>query len=154
MRTLIQLFLILLCLTSTVVAQDAERQAVSEFLDSFHQAGARADESYFDYFAADGVYLGTDATERWNLEEFRAYLGPYFGKGKGLEFTPGSRQVLFSSDGSVAWFDESLSSESMGDLRGTGVLVKLDGRWRVSQYHLTVPIPNALLDDVLKVLNQ
>jgi len=154
MRTLILLSLIWLCLTSTVPAQDAERQAVSKFLDSFHRAGAQADDSYFDYFAPDGVYLGTDATERWNLEEFRAYLGPYFGKGKGLEFAPGSRQVLFSSDGSVAWFDESLSSENMGDLRGTGVLVKLDGRWRVSQYHLTIPIPNALLGDVLRVLDK
>lgn len=153
MRTLIQLTLILFCLTTTVLAQNSESKAVSDFLNSFHRAGAQSDESYFDHFAPDGVYLGTDATERWNLEEFRAYLAPYFKKGKGLEFTPGSRQVLFSSDGSVAWFDESLSSESMGDLRGTGVLVKLDGRWRVSQYHLTIPIPNALLGDILKVLN-
>ncbi|MEO8576511.1 MAG: nuclear transport factor 2 family protein [Gemmatimonadales bacterium] len=39
-----------------------------------------------------------------------------------------------------------LDSESYGTSRGTGVLVRKNGKWKISQYALTFPIPNDLAD--------
>ena len=42
--------------------------AVRAVLDDWHAAAAASDEArYFDHFADDGVFLGTDATERWGV---------------------------------------------------------------------------------------
>ena len=48
----------------------------------------------------------------------------------------------------LAWFDELLDSQSYGVARGTGVLLKTDTGWKVSQYVLTFPIPNDVADEV------
>jgi hypothetical protein len=53
----------------------------------------------------------------------------------------------------VAWFDELLDNKKLGETRGTGVLVKQNGEWKVSQYHLTIPIPNALASSVAELIN-
>ena len=34
------------------------------------------------------------------------------------------------------WFDEELSNEKYGVFRGTGVLIKKDNNWLISQYNL------------------
>jgi len=57
-------------------------------------------------------------------------------------FTPRHRNVIVHGD--VAWFDESLDSASYGDCRGTGVLRRVNGEWKIAHYNLTIPIPNAL----------
>ena len=51
----------------------------------------------------------------------------------------------WSDDGAVAWFDELLSHEKLGTCRGSGVLVREEGGWKVAQYNLSVPIPNELV---------
>jgi hypothetical protein len=70
--------------------------------------------------------------------------------------------VYQSTDGNVAWFDEILDNERFGTARGSGVLVveedsneeqtKKTRKWKVAQYHLTVPIPNALMDKVVEMI--
>src|SRR5262245_65773011 len=57
------------------ISQKVERvMSVDTVLDGLHDAAAKADEKrYFDHFAPGAVFLGTDARERWTLEEFRAY---------------------------------------------------------------------------------
>lgn len=143
----------LILLLSFPAWADSPRQAVEQVLNGFHEAAAQADgERYFDYFAPDGVFLGTDITERWNVDQFKSYAMPYFRKGQGWTYTPQERHVTFSTDGNTAWFDETLKSENYGATRGSGVLVRLDGQWKVSQYHLTVPIPNALLERVVEMI--
>jgi hypothetical protein len=37
-----------------------------------------------------------------------------------------------------------------GSARGTGVLRRIGGVWKIEQYHLTIPVPNALADEVVK----
>jgi ketosteroid isomerase-like protein len=119
--------------------------AVAGVLDAFHAAAARADEeAYFALLAPNGVFLGTDATERWDKTAFRAFVHPYFSQGNGWTFTPRDRHIDFSRDGQVAWFDELLDSTPYGECRGTGVLEKVDGAWKITQYHLTIPMPNDL----------
>jgi ketosteroid isomerase-like protein len=121
------------------------RVAVAWVLDTFHAAAARADEkAYFDLFAPEAVFLGTDATERWDRAAFQAFAHPYFAKGQGWTFKPRDRHIDLSARGDVAWFDELLDSESYGECRGTGVLERIGERWLVRQYHLTIPVPNDL----------
>jgi hypothetical protein len=50
----------------------------------------------------------------------------------------------------VAWFDELLESPHLGTCRGSGVLVAVGGSWKITQYNLSIPIPNALADAVVK----
>lgn len=126
-------------------------EAVRRTLDDFHDAAAKADEErYFGHFAKEGVFIGTDATERWAVAEFRAFTHPYFSKGKGWEYKPRHRHVQLAPAGNVAWFDELLDNAKYGECRGTGVLLKEGGKWKIAQYHLTIPLPNALADEVVK----
>ncbi|MEM7519043.1 MAG: nuclear transport factor 2 family protein, partial [Planctomycetota bacterium] len=63
----------------TEVRMHMDRATIASLLDDFHDAAARADlERYFGHFAPNGVFIGTDATERWPVEEFRAFCEPYF----------------------------------------------------------------------------
>src|SRR6516162_8245242 len=69
------------CAPATPAAFDrvsSEREVARE-LDDFHDAAAHADEArYFGHFAPDAVFLGTDATERWDLAAFGEYAHPHF----------------------------------------------------------------------------
>ncbi len=123
--------------------------AVAAVLDDFHDAAAKGDEDrYFAHFHRDGVFLGTDATERWTAGEFRAWAEPYFERNSAWVYRAMKRNVSIAPDGRSAWFDESLWNEKMGECRGTGVLLREDGRWRVAQYNLTVPVPNEIMGEV------
>lgn len=143
---------LLLALSVPVLGQASASQsaAVGSVLDAFHAAAAQADEeAYFTLLAPNAVFLGTDATERWDKAAFRAFAHPYFSQGKGWTFTPRDRHIDFSRDGRVAWFDELLDSATYGECRGTGVLEKGDGSWKITQYHLTIPMPNDLAKDLV-----
>ena len=122
--------------------------AVAAVLDDWHAAAAAADEArYFGHFTPDAVFLGTDGTERWTVEEFRRYAHPYFAKGKAWTFKPAGRHVSLSRDGAVAWFDEALDTPNLGPARGSGVLVRIKGVWKIAHYDLSVPIPNGLVKE-------
>lgn len=131
-----------------LAAQDSTAvAAINATLNQLHDAASKADGSrYFKLFTDDAVYIGTDAAERWSIEQFRAFAEPYFAKGTGWTYKPRARHVVVAniSCRCVAWFDELLDSQSYGTSRGTGVLVLKDGAWRISQYALTFPIPNDL----------
>jgi hypothetical protein len=132
-------------------AASPDEAAVGKTLDAFHAAAARSDfKAYFGLFTPDGVFIGTDAHERWTVAEFKAYAKPAFDAGKGWTYTPRSRHVTIASVPCrcVAWFDELLESKSYGTSRGTGVLIKGAHGWRIAQYALTFPIPNDLAKDM------
>lgn len=121
--------------------------AINQTLNQLHDAAAKADGArYFKLFADDAVYIGTDAAERWNMKEFRAFAEPYFAKGTGWTYKPRSRHVTVADIPChcVAWFDELLDSEKYGTSRGTGALMLKNGSWKIEQYALTFPIPNDL----------
>jgi ketosteroid isomerase-like protein len=133
----------------TADASEKAVAAITAALDDWHAAAADADESrYFGHFADGAVFLGTDATERWTVEEFRKYSHPYFAKGKAWSFRAVSRHVAFSKDGAVAWFDEALDTPNLGPSRGSGVLIKTPAGWKIAHYDLSVPIPNDLMKEV------
>lgn len=131
--------------------QTPDHGAVLSVLDALHQHASKGDgEKYFELFTPNAVFIGTDATERWSLDQFKAYALPLFARGRSWTYKPraSSRNVELSDDRSVAWFNELLDNDKYGLCRGTGVLRKVDGKWRIAQYHLTVPIPNELLERV------
>jgi hypothetical protein len=154
MRLTIASFLAVSCLAGALPplahAQQAAEESVAATLDALHAAASDADgDRYFALFADEGVFLGTDATERWTVEQFKAYALPFFEQGRGWTYSPTERHVYVSDDGTTAWFDERLSNASLGDTRGTGVLVLRDGDWKVAQYNLTIPVPNEFASDLV-----
>lgn len=151
MKTIL-LSTILFVTTLTLFASGEEKE-VDQILTDFHTAASKADgKTYFDLFAPGGVFIGTDATERWTVEEFRKYAEPHFSKGKGWTYVSKARHISIS--GNFAWFDEILENANYGTCRGTGVLQKVKSKWKVSQYHLTIPIPNSLADTVVKLIRE
>ncbi len=133
--------LLLILLSISTASAQSDKTAVAAILDNYHQAAAEADwQTYFNLLSEDAVFLGTDVTERWPKAEFRQYAID----SNGWIYLPRDRYINFTPDGNSAWFDEVLDSASYGTSRGTGVLIKTDEGWKISQYHLTFPIPNAL----------
>ena len=45
-----------------------------------------------------------------------------------------------------------MSSSGLGEARGSGVVVLEDGAWKVAQYNLSIPIPNALAGEVVRLI--
>jgi hypothetical protein len=129
--------------TEEVAAPDfgAERTAVDSVLTALHETASRGDwATYFALYAPDAVFFGTDATERWSLQQFRDYATPT----RGWTYRMTERNIFIDADANTAWFDERLWNEGYGESRGTGVLVRGDAGWKVAQYNLTFPIPNDL----------
>ena len=130
---------------------EQEKSAIAGQLDGFHKAAASADfDTYFDFFSEDGVFIGTDAKERWTVDTFKQFVRPYFRQGKGWTYIPRDRHVVVHGD--VAWFDELLDNPAYGECRGTGVLVKVGDRWKIAQYNLHFPVPNALAKQITQMI--
>jgi len=132
-------------------ADPGARAAIGDVLDDWHAAAGASDETrYFSHFADDGVFLGTDATERWGVAAFRAYAHPHFAASRGWAFRSVRRDIVV--EGELAWFDEDLATENLGPARGSGVM-RYDGqRWRIAQYNLALTIPNERFGEVRAVL--
>jgi pimeloyl-ACP methyl ester carboxylesterase len=136
-----------------------ESNAIAAVLDDFHDAAAKADfNRYFDHFTPEAVFLGTDASERWKVEAFKAFAKPHFDSGKGWAYRSTDRTITIcpinTPGNEVAWFDELLQNEKLGVTRGSGVLRKQDGQWRIAQYNLSIPIPNDLADETAKRIRE
>ncbi len=132
-----------------------DERAVDAVLSSFHEAASRADgDLYFSLLADEAIYLGTDAGERWTVDEFRAFAEPYFSKGRGWTYTATTRNIAIGPAGATAWFDELLWNESYGTCRGTGVLIETPDGWRIAQYHLTFPVPNELAKEIVAQIKE
>ncbi|WP_286234617.1 nuclear transport factor 2 family protein [Thalassotalea sediminis] len=143
-------FVLLLCVISSI---SYAQQDVEDVLDSFHQAAGEANfERYFSLLAKESVFLGTDATERWNKTAFKAFVKPYFDANKGWLYTPTERNVSIIETGKIAFFDELLTNASYGLCRGSGVLIKRAGQWKILQYNLTIPIPNGVSKRVVSII--
>ena len=135
--------------------RSASTVAVSSVLDALHHNASVADEpAYFALFAPEGVFFGTDITERWPVADFRTYVHARFQTGRGWTYVlrPGTRNVEFDPTGRVAWFDEILDNANYGETRGTGVLRMIAGEWKIAQYHLVIPVPNDLAGALVEMI--
>jgi hypothetical protein len=128
------------------------KSEINLVLNNWHKAAAEANfNNYFNAMTDDAIFIGTDASENWNKQEFIKFSKPYFDKGKAWSFSTLERNIYFSSDKKTAWFDELLNTQ-MKICRGSGVLV-LDekGNWKIKQYVLSMTIPNDHTDEVVKI---
>ena len=126
-------------------ARSGEEAAVHFAIDDFNDAAAKGDEDrYFGAFAPEGVFLGTDAGERWDLAAFKAFGMRYFQRPSAWIYVPQERHVTLSPEETTAWFDEVVGNRSYGVCRGTGALRKIEGKWKITHYNLTIPVPNDL----------
>lgn len=145
MRLLSLLVLLTACVSFPPAPPVTSLASINHVIDDWHHAASIADENaYFGHAAPEFIFLGTDATERWDLASFRTFAHPYFAKGKAWTFAPRDRHVVIAGDGNTAWFDELLDSASYGECRGSGVVRLIDGEWKIAQYNLSIPIPNDL----------
>ncbi|WP_312176000.1 nuclear transport factor 2 family protein [Chryseobacterium sp.] len=149
-------FTLIICILSftTISAQakfEKEKTEIGTMLDGFNVAAAKADfNTYFNYFAEESTFIGTDATEVWDKKAFMNWAKPYFDKNKTWNFTSLKRNIYFSKDGKIAWFDELLETQ-MKICRGSGVVEKINGQWKVKQYVLSVTVPNDVVDKVVEI---
>ncbi len=145
-KKILSLLLVSICLSGF-----GQQQAVNQLLDDWHKAAGKAQfDNYFSAMAEDAIYIGTDATENWNLTQFKAFSKPYFDRGKAWNFTPLERHLYFSKDGNLCWFDELLDTQ-MKICRGSGILRKQNGQWKIVHYVLSMTVPNDNADEVVKV---
>ncbi|QYA25082.1 nuclear transport factor 2 family protein [Gramella sp. MT6] len=157
--TILSVFALLLFSLSGMHAQvknteqniNAVKKKVTKTVDKWHEAAAKVDfEDYFDLMTNDAIFIGTDATENWNLPEFKKFSKPYFDAGKAWSFTPVERNIYVHENLRVAWFDELLDTH-MGICRGSGVLTKENSKWKISHYVLSIAIPNDNVDEITEI---
>ena len=146
MRTFIWIFLVLI--SSTVIGQDAKAE-IDSMLTKWHQSAANAQfDAYFGLMDEDAVFIGTDPTEHWDCQAFKAFSKPYFDKGKAWSFSKLERHIFLNPQSTtIAWFDELLDTQ-MGICRGSGVVIKTSSGWKIKHYVLSIAIPNENVKEI------
>lgn len=131
-----------------------ESDYLDQFVRDWHHAATVADEeSFFGSMAEDGIYIGTDASERWLRDELRKWSEKAFQRDSAWDFKTKERQIHLSTNGEVAWWNETLDTW-MGVCRGSGILEKTEQGWKIKQYHLSVTVPNDKIEDFKKLVEE
>ena len=122
-------------------------EKLNALLDGLHRDAHEGNfQSYFERYSSDAIFLGTDKTERWTINEFKAYAEPAFEDGNGWTYEVVERN--WEGSGDTRWFDEVLFNEKLGHCRGTGVVRLVDGDWKIAHYALTMLVPNSIAANV------
>lgn len=132
-----------------------EAVEVAAVLDRLNAASTAADgPAYFALFTPEARFVGTDATEQWSMAQFRAYVEPYFARGRGWSYPAVGRTITIAPIACrcIAWFEEDLTNESYGRTRGSGVMRLTDDGWKIEQYVLSIAIPNAVAAPIAEII--
>ena len=145
--------ILFLFVAGVATAAHHEEGAIGKVLDDFHDAAARGDrDRYLAHMTEDAVFMGTDEWERWPKNpDFVDYVDSRFRDGSGWSYRSVERQINVSPSGDVAWFDEVVYSETNGRFRGTGVLVKQGGDWKIAHYAMSFLVFNENWQDVIEL---
>jgi hypothetical protein len=127
------------------------KRQVDGFLNEWHDDAAHARPAFFDKIARDGVYIGTDKTELWHRDEFKAWARRFFERKSAWAFTPKKRNVYASGDKSMIWFDEQLDTQ-MGIRQASGVIRKTAAGFAIVHYQLSMAVPNEVGGQVTKLI--
>lgn len=128
----------------TPTGSDPERTAVQQIIADYAAHVQAGDLAALDsVFRARGVHILTDTATTHGWPEYRdKFLKPELARYSKLQFTHSAIEPVVR--GTVAWvaFREELSGEtSAGPTkvsgRGTAVLEKIDGRWRIVHLHVS-----------------
>jgi hypothetical protein len=136
-------------LAQAASADPALTKQVNAFVDAWHDDAAHARMAYFDKMAPDGVYIGTDRSELWQRDAFKAWGRKYFeGKQSAWAFKATRRNVYASEDGKLIWFDELLDTPNMGHCMASGVIRKTANGFEILHYQLSMAVPNEIAKQV------
>ncbi len=137
---------------SLAMADSPAVDDIGAVLDDFHDAAASADaDRYLEHLTEDAVFMGTDEWERWPKHpDFSVYVAQRFADG-GWSYRSVERNVRIAESGDVAWFDEVVFSERNGRFRGTGVLTRIDGEWKIAHYAMSFLIFNENWTEVIEL---
>ena len=125
---------------------------VNAFVDGWHDDAANTRMAYFDKIAKDGVYIGTDRTELWTRDAFKAWSKKHFAAKSAWTFKATRRNVYASADKSLIWFDELLDTKNMGPAMASGVLRKTKTGFEIVHYQLSLAVPNAVNEQVVGII--
>jgi len=131
----------------------AYRKQINAFIDEWHDDAANARMAYFDKIAPNGIYIGTDKTELWNREQFKAWAKRFFDRKSAWSFKATKRNVYMSPDKKFIWFDELLDTQ-MGVCQASGVIRKTDTGFEIEHYQLSIAVPNDVADKVTKIVKE
>lgn len=130
------------------------KQTADSILTQWHLAATKADfDSYFNLMTQDAIFIGTDASENWNIKVFKEFSKPYFDAGQAWNFSALERHIFVSDDNQTIWFDELLDTW-MKLCRGSGVLKQENGQWKIAHYVLSVTVPNEEIDALIEIKKQ
>lgn len=134
--------------------EEQEVKAIDVIIDKWHKAATEADfATYFDLMDAEAYFIGTDASEKWNIDEFKSFCEPIFAKGSAWEFIKMKREIFIDKGGEIAWFDEQLDTW-MGVCMSSGVVVKTLKGWKIKHYQLSIAVPNDIVNDFVQLVNK
>jgi hypothetical protein len=144
---------IALLIAGTAVADHHEETLAGAVLDDFHDAAAHGDKDrYLGHMTDDAVFMGTDEWERWPKNpDFVDYVNSRFKDGAGWNYQSVERKMVIADNADTAWFDEVVFSESNGRFRGTGVLVKQGGQWKIAHYAMSFLVFNENWQEVIEL---
>lgn len=144
--------LIALLFSIPLCAQEVQgKQAINSILDQWHRDAAETNfENFFGAMSPQAIFIGTEAGENWQKKEFMTYAKPHFDKGKAWNFKSLDRNLYLNDAEDMAWFDELLDTQ-MKLCRGSGVMQKIDGEWKISHYVLSIVIPNEKVSEVVRI---
>jgi len=144
---LLKATIVSLALLPAMSLADNQRAAIDALIDGLHQDAHEGNfQTYFDRYTPDAVFLGTDKSERWTIEEFKVYAKPAFEDSHGWTYSVKERN--WEGEGNTRWFDEVLLNEKLGHCRGTGVVEFIDGEWKIAHYALTMLVPNDIAAEI------
>lgn len=144
---------VLLLVTSFLIST-SNAQELDSLINNWHKAAAKADyNAFFGLMDKSFVYLGTAPGERWDKDAFSAFAKPFFDKGRAWDFKPSNRVWMYSENKKMAWFDEDLDTWMRG-CRGSGIMVKKKGEWKLVYYNLTVLIENEKVQPFIKLRDE
>ena len=126
---------------------DIHQAETDALLDGLHKDAHEGNfQAYFARYTLDAVFLGTDKTERWTINEFKSYAKSAFADGHGWTYTVEERN--WEGTGDTRWFDEILFNEKLGYCRGTGVIQLHNDKWKIAHYALTMLVPNSIASEI------
>ena len=103
----------------------------------------------------DMVTFGTDASERWDSwQELENSVALQFDAFDVISVERKNKSLKISNSGNTAWFSETVdweflsngNTESVKDIRYTGVMEIRNGQWKIVQFHCSVGVAGQVIE--------
>ncbi len=150
--SILLLFLLGSCTDKNVVDIQKEKNAVKLVLEKYALANENQDLNMIEeiWCPSDSIVsIGTESGEiLQGFSSIKSAVEKQFQAFSKTYISYSDQLINISKDGNTAWFSEIVNynfilnekAMSYEGLRYTGVLVKKDGKWKLVQTHISVPV--------------